>query len=238
MSSRAIAPALLLGLLAGAPFAQPSFAPPSLAQPSFDCAEARGTVQELICADEEFAALDRELDEVWKKALPRLPEADQKTERAMQRGWIKGRDECWKSSEVATCVHDEYERRITALQIKAGLLEVPSPVAFDCEGTPADASFVIATQPRAGAHVSSPFEVMGCSRTFESTVTWRLLARDGSLAAEGITQGGGVDGPGPFHFTVEAEGTGLHHLVVDEPRITDEGFPPGRTVLPLVLDPR
>ncbi len=113
------------------------------------------------------------------------------------------------------------------------------PVADPCEGAPAESPFVFATSPAPGATVAPPFEVAGCSRTFESNVTWRLLARDGSVVAEGLTSGGGVDGPGPFRFVVDVVGgaEGLHHLEVDEPKISDEGFPPGRTVLPLVLKP-
>ena len=61
--------------------------------------------------------------------------------------------------------------------------------------------FVIPT-PSAGDRVESGFEVKGCSRTFESNVNWRLVARNGTELARGNTQGGGVDGPGPFAFTV------------------------------------
>lgn len=103
-----------------------------------------------------------------------------------------------------------------------------------------DAAFVIATAPAAGARVTSGFDVAGCSRTFESTVVWQLRARDGSVLGEGFTMGGGVDGPGPFAFAVPftvAERQ-VGHLEVFEEDVSDgEGFPPGRTVLPLVLLP-
>lgn len=120
----------------------------------------------------------------------------------------------------------------------------PAPVAGDpCgieDGALAQSAFVIATAPAAGARVSSGFPVQGCSRTFESTVLWRLLARDGSVLADGITQGGGVDGPAPFSFSVPyavAERQ-IGHLEVFEEDVSDgEGFPPGRTVLPLVIQP-
>ena len=102
------------------------------------------------------------------------------------------------------------------------------------------AAFVIATAPVAGARVESGFGVEGCSRTFESTVVWRLHARNGGLLGQGTATGGGVDGPGPFAFSVPftvAERQ-LGHLEVFEEDASDgEGFPPGRTVLPLVLVP-
>jgi hypothetical protein len=110
----------------------------------------------------------------------------------------------------------------------------------NADGALGDAAFVIATQPSAGDRVASGFEVKGCSRTFESTVNWRLIARNGSELAKGHTQGGGVDGPGPFSFTVaySAPEQQMGHLEVFAEDASDgEGFPPGRTVLPLILKP-
>jgi hypothetical protein len=107
------------------------------------------------------------------------------------------------------------------------------------DGGLSDASFVLATQPLPGARVASGFTVEGCARTFEGTVQWRLLARDGSTLAEGITQGGTAEGPAPFRFQVDytLPERQVGHLEVLAPRVTDEGFPPGRTVMPLVLSP-
>lgn len=102
------------------------------------------------------------------------------------------------------------------------------------------AAFVIATAPAAGARVESGFGVEGCSRTFESTVVWRLRGRNGSLLGQGTATGGGVDGPGPFAFRVPftvAERQVGHLEVFEEDASDGEGFPPGRTVLPLVLVP-
>ena len=108
------------------------------------------------------------------------------------------------------------------------------------DGALQNAAFVLATAPTAGTRVSSGFAVAGCSRTFESNVQWRLLGRDGAVLADGFTTGGGVDGPGAFGFTVSyavAERQ-IGHLEVFEEDVSDgEGFPPGRTVLPLVLQP-
>ena len=68
----------------------------------------------------------------------------------------------------------------------------------------------------------------------------RLIARDGSELASGNTQGGGVDGPAAFNFTVpySVDARQIGHLEVFEEDVSDgEGFPPGRTVVPLVLNP-
>ena len=108
------------------------------------------------------------------------------------------------------------------------------------DGALSEAAFVIATSPKAGERVESGFEVKGCSRSFESNVQWKLIARDGSILASGNTSGGGVDGPGPFSvtipYTVTAQQIG-HLEVFDEDASDGEGFPPGRTVVPLVLKP-
>ncbi|MET0668064.1 MAG: Gmad2 immunoglobulin-like domain-containing protein [Methyloceanibacter sp.] len=110
----------------------------------------------------------------------------------------------------------------------------------NADGALSDAAFVIATTPSAGDRVESGFEVKGCSRTFESNVNWRLVARNGTELARGNTQGGGVDGPGPFAFAVAytADRPQIGHLEVFEEDASDgEGFPPGRIVLPLILKP-
>ena len=91
-----------------------------------------------------------------------------------------------------------------------------------------EASFVIATEPAAGERVESGFEAKGCSRTFESDVQWKLIGRDGSVLASGNTQGGGVDGPGAFSFTVPytVDARQIGHLEVFEEDVSDgEGFP-------------
>lgn len=108
------------------------------------------------------------------------------------------------------------------------------------DGALNDAAFVIATAPAPGARVASGFPVAGCSRTFESTVVWQLFARDGTLLGRGVTSGGGVDGPGAFSFAVpfEVDERQIGRLEVFEEDVSNgEGFPPGRTVLPLVLLP-
>jgi hypothetical protein len=104
----------------------------------------------------------------------------------------------------------------------------------------AASAFVLVTDPSPGARVSSPLEVRGCSRTFESNVVWELRARDGAVLASGHATGGGVDGAGPFAFAVEfaTPEAQLGHLTVYEVDASDgEGSPPGRTVIPLVLRP-
>jgi hypothetical protein len=127
--------------------------------------------------------------------------------------------------------------------VVAGCAGMPGGDVGACDlgdGALADSAFVIATAPAAGERVSSGFGVSGCSRTFESTVVWRLFARDGAVLNQGTTTGGGVDGPGAFSFSVPFT-VGERQVgrleVFEEDASDGEGFPPGRTVLPLVLVP-
>ncbi|WOQ14126.1 MliC family protein [Aeromonas media] len=119
---------MLLGTLALIPLLA------SAATPSFDCAKAHGAAEQLVCQDAGLAALDNELAALYPKALSQLSAEQQKTEKAMQRGWIKGRNECWKESDTRQCVEESYQLRITELQIKGGQLRVPNPVDYQCDG--------------------------------------------------------------------------------------------------------
>ncbi len=48
----------------------------------------------LRCHDAGLAALDRLLAQVYAKALKNWPQQEAATQRTLQRGWIKGRNEC------------------------------------------------------------------------------------------------------------------------------------------------
>lgn len=104
----------------------------SAATPSFDCAKAQGAAEQLICEDAGLAALDNELAALYPKAIANFSPEQAKTEKAMQRGWIKGRNECWKDADPGKCIESSYQTRITELQIKGGQLMVPSPVLYQC----------------------------------------------------------------------------------------------------------
>jgi uncharacterized protein YecT (DUF1311 family) len=84
--------------------------------PSFDCAKASHEVEELICKDAELADLDRSLADLYAVVLKNTPESEQKMLKAEQRGWVKGRNDCWKSSDERGCVKREYKARISELK--------------------------------------------------------------------------------------------------------------------------
>jgi len=113
-------------------------------QPSFDCAEAASDVLELICSDAELAKADRDLAQVYSAAratVERLDagRAEASAElRAEQRGWIKGRDDCWKAEDMRACVAGSYHERIATLTAAWMLSEPIATVEFVCEGNPAN----------------------------------------------------------------------------------------------------
>ena len=107
--------------------------------PSFDCGKAEaGSIEELVCADSALSKLDRTLADVYAAAQAKASNEQPPTLRAEQRGWIKGRDECWKSDDRRRCVEDEYQRRIAELQARYRLVAGAGPLVFACEGNPAN----------------------------------------------------------------------------------------------------
>lgn len=97
-------PVMLFPLLAGA------------ATPSFNCSKASSDVETMICKDNGLAALDNKMSSAYKTAVKNLSSKDAKKLRTNQIGWIKGRNECWKSSDANDCIKQEYELRINELK--------------------------------------------------------------------------------------------------------------------------
>ena len=78
------------------------------AGPSFDCGKvAAGSVEELVCRDATLAAADRKLAEVYAAATAKAGNEQPPVLKAEQGGWIKGRDECWKSDDERACAKSD-----------------------------------------------------------------------------------------------------------------------------------
>ncbi|SES37239.1 Protein of unknown function [Tranquillimonas rosea] len=116
---------------------------PAAAQegPSFACDRAEGAVEEAICADPDLAALDRRLADRFAAAREASAEVSPETAdtlTAMQRGWIKGRNACWKAGDVRACTKQSYLRREAELVAGFGLEPPINRVTWTCAGrTPA-----------------------------------------------------------------------------------------------------
>ncbi|SDC98859.1 MliC family protein [Ruegeria marina] len=121
-------------------------AAPAFAQqgPAFDCAKAQSDAENLICQDADLARLDRLVTGRYVAALDVVKGLDagaaeaEKQLRAEQRGWIKGRDDCWKADDLRACVADSYLRRDGEL-VARWMLEDPNGISFwSCGGNPAN----------------------------------------------------------------------------------------------------
>lgn len=112
--------------------------------PSFDCAKATSSAETLVCEDADLSALDRLVAARYSAALSAAESlgagAQQAVDdlRAYQRGWIKGRDDCWKSDDLRACVEAAYLEREGEL-VAQWLLDEPTGTAFwTCDGNPAN----------------------------------------------------------------------------------------------------
>jgi uncharacterized protein len=106
---------------------------------SYACDKVKaGSIEAMICEDRELSALDRKLSGVYAAASKKATNEHPPLLKAEQRGWIKGRDDCWKRENTRGCVEDEYRRRIAELQAKYRLVPDSGPVRFVCDGNPAN----------------------------------------------------------------------------------------------------
>ncbi|GJL53978.1 MAG: lipoprotein [Nitrospirales bacterium] len=107
--------------------------------PSFACDSVpAASIEARICGDEELSALDRKLSGVYAAASKKATNERPPVLKAEQRGWIKGRNDCWKSNDKRGCVRDEYKHRIAELQARYRLVPYNGPVRFICDGNPAN----------------------------------------------------------------------------------------------------
>ena len=105
--------------------------------PSFDCGKVEtGSIEDMVCRDKGLSALDRRLAEVYAAASKKAVNEHPPVLKAEQRGWIKGRNDCWKSADRRKCVEDNYRSRITELQAKYRLVPATGPVTWACDGDP------------------------------------------------------------------------------------------------------
>jgi uncharacterized protein len=104
--------------------------------PTYDCKKANGSIEKMICADPELGALDRTLAVVYAAALRKANNERPPVLKAEQRGWVKGRNDCWKAEGKQACVTDAYRRRITELQARYRLIPISASATFICDGDP------------------------------------------------------------------------------------------------------
>lgn len=110
-----------------------------LSGPSFSCDRVRfGSIEAMVCKDKELSALDRKLAGVYTAASKKAVNERPPMLKAVQRGWIKGRNKCWKTADKRECVRKKYVRRIAELQAMYRLVPFEGPVFFSCDGKPSN----------------------------------------------------------------------------------------------------
>lgn len=108
--------------------------------PSFSCAGVGpGSIEQMVCTDPALSALDRKLAGVYGAAAAKAVNERPPVLKAEQRGWIKGRNDCWKADDRRACVEEQYRLRIAELQAKHRLVPAIGPVRFACDGKAANA---------------------------------------------------------------------------------------------------
>lgn len=117
--------------------------------PSFPCRQAGSSAERLVCQSPQLAKLDRQLASAYRSALAKTGQPQQATLKAEQRGWVKGRDDCWKAGDLAACVRDSYTLRIAELQTRYQLLPAQAVVRYQCGANAANEMQVrfYATEP-------------------------------------------------------------------------------------------
>lgn len=160
--------------------------------PTFDCAKAQGEVEKLICGDASLAALDRKLAEAYKAASAKATGKMLSTLKAEQRGWVKGRDDCWKTAagtptwitaswtvdSAKACVAAQYEIRTSELQAVWRLVQ-PKTVSYACQNNPAN-------EVVANSFATEP-PTIRLERGDRTVTLWRIPAGGGKYEGQNVS---------------------------------------------------
>nr|WP_248920107.1 MliC family protein [Pseudomonas entomophila] len=146
-------------------------------------------MESLICQSQALSSQDRDLARTYKAALAKAGGQANRL-KAEQRGWIKGRDECWKADDQNACLRSTYTQRTVELQVGYALVAHDGPIRFDCgDKGQIDVSFYKTDPPAVAATYRDQRSIMiavpsesgmnfqGQNESFrghqeEATVTW------------------------------------------------------------------
>ncbi|EGM79312.1 putative lipoprotein [Rheinheimera sp. A13L] len=101
-------------------------------------AKDQGTIDKLICSDPELLKQDQQLAEVYQQALAKAVNEKPPLLKAEQRGWIKGKAECWKAEDKKACASTLYIQRIAELQARYELVPISKNLLLSCDNNPAN----------------------------------------------------------------------------------------------------
>lgn len=118
--------------------------------PSFDCsAVSNARIESMICQQPELAQLDNQLNKVYQQALNKAGSISTEL-KATQRGWLKGRNDCWKNNNKRQCIKKSYQRRTAELQARYRLVDSVGQLRLICNNNPQN-EFIVTffnTDPR------------------------------------------------------------------------------------------
>lgn len=119
--------------------------------PAPACLGARpGSIAELVCRDPALSELDRQMAGIYAQARLKALHEKPPVLAIEQRGWLRGRDDCWKAlDDKRACVAESYRLRIVELQARYRLVPMRGPFRWQCGDSPADELVVhfFATEP-------------------------------------------------------------------------------------------
>lgn len=116
--------------------------PPPTLKTSFDCANARASIEKLICRDPQLTQMDIELMRLYHLALTderSVPPPDKVT--IDQQFWIESRNQCGSGPEPKACAIRRYAERAHQLRQGSAIVRTKDPdrltegpLAFRCTG--------------------------------------------------------------------------------------------------------
>lgn len=101
-------------------------------------AKDQGTIDKLICSDPELLKQDQQLAEVYQQALTKAANEKPPMLKTEQRGWVKGKAECWKQDDKRACATELYTLRIAELQARYELVPISKNLLLSCDNNPAN----------------------------------------------------------------------------------------------------
>lgn len=115
------------------------YTPPKLTP--FNCAKAGHEIELLACSDAELSALDRRMDLTYARALAVAgslggnPQKAVRLLKAVQSGWWRGRNDCWKDTgDKKACAIAVTELRLAQLEAAWNLVPPSRTERYVCGG--------------------------------------------------------------------------------------------------------
>jgi len=110
---------------------------PAQPVPTLDCTQNLiSSVEQRICADPKWAAMERKVADAYGAALVKSSGAGAKALTDAQRAWVTGRNACWTRPDATECVENAFRDRLALLQASFRLLEPVGTGRFRCPGPP------------------------------------------------------------------------------------------------------